>query len=68
MEKKITQTTFTKKKKKKNYEQIQSREIKTWKRRGVKLVEFLDKRTNDRVATDFTDERGPCRLFEHVSL
>lgn len=55
-------------KKKKNCEQIQSREIKTWKRRGVKLVEFLDKRTNDRVATDFTDERGPCRLFEHVSL
>lgn len=65
MEKKITQTTFAKKK---NYEQVQSREIKTWERRGMKLVEFLDKRTNDRVATDFTDERGPRRLFEHVSL
>lgn len=65
MEKKITQTTFAKKK---NYEQVQSCEIKTWERRGMKLVEFLDKRTNDRVATDFTDERGPRRLFEHVSL
>lgn len=65
MKKKITQTTFAKKK---NYEQVQSREIKTWERRGMKLVEFLDKRTNDRVATDFTDERGPRRLFEHVSL
>lgn len=68
MEKKNHSDNIHEKKKKKNYEQIQSREIKTWKRRGVKLVEFLDKRTNDRVATDFTDERGPCRLFEHVSL